>query len=462
MKFGTVIKSIFNGGRTLDGAPTFAVAQEPMQWFQKWTDGERKPINGAVAAAEGGIDAYAQSAALMSAYHYRMKDDGGKERIKTSALSRVLRNPNPYQTYSDFRVFLVRQLLATGNAYAVATRNDRNEVTALHPITFGSCAPIIEPETKEVFYSVRANELMAGEITFLIPARDVLHIKLYTPGHPLIGVSPLTYAAMAMSANSALSAHMATFFNNMARPSFLLTTDAQLTRDQMLQLRTAWQEQSKQMASGGVPILSNGLKAEQLGLTSQDAQLVEAFKMTVEDIGRALRIPLPLMGINTTYASTEALMGFWLSTGLGFLINHIEVAFDKFFDLPADEFVEFDTESLLRVDFAARVEGLAKATMSGLMSPNEGRARLELPAVENGDMPTLQQQQIPLNLLTELHRSQIDSKINPQPPEPPPAPTPPDDPDDGEDADLARSADPEITKALVISMMERKRKEKAA
>ena len=437
----SVVKSFLNGGKATNGA--FALAKEPVQWWQKFTDGQRQNASGAVAAVEGGIDAYAQSAALMSAYHYRLLKNGGKEKITTSALSRVLRIPNGYQTYSDFRVFLVRQLLSTGNAYAIATRNDRNEIVALHPIAHGSCSPMIEPETKEVFYSVKANPLMTEDVTFVVPARDVLHIKLYTPLHPLIGVSPLTYAAMAMSANSALSAHMATFFNNMARPSFVLSTDQSLTKEQMSQLRSAWEDQSKNINSGGVPILSNGLKAETLGLTSQDAQLVEAFKMTVEDIGRALRIPLPLMGVSTTYSSTEALMSFWLSTGLGFLINHIEVAFDKFFDLGADEFVEFDTDSLLRVDFSARVEGLAKATMSGLMSPNEGRARLELPSVENGDMPTVQQQQIPLDLLTELHRSQIDSKLKSN------EPTADKKPDQDVDSDIA--------KALIVNLLNKKR-----
>ena len=100
-------------------------------------------------------------------------------------------------------------------------------------------------------------------------------------------------------------------------------------------------------------------------------------------------------------------MSFWLSTGLGFFINHIEVALDKFFALPADEFVEFDAEQLLRVDFIGRVDGLSKATINGIMSPNEARSRLELPAVENGDSPTVQQQQVPLNLLTQLHAAQI-------------------------------------------------------
>jgi len=406
MKITQIVKSWF-GSTTLDGSPAYAVAQEPHQWFQKWTDGERRPASGLVAAAEGGIDAYGQSFALMPGYHYKRDGNGGKSMITTSALSRLLRSPNGYQTQSDFKLFLGRQLMQHGNAVCVAVRNDRFEVSSLHPLPFGSYNALVSPETKELYYAIQANPLMPGEQTYVVPARDVLHIKLYTPNNPLVGVSPLSYAAMSLAANTALGAHMATFFNNMARPSFILSTDQVLTSAHMQQLRSAWENQSAQMNSGGVPILGAGLKATPLGLNAQDSQLIEAFKLTVEDIGRALRIPLPLMGVSTQHSTTEALMSFWLSTGLGFFINHIEVALDKFFALPADEFVEFDAEQLLRVDFIGRVDGLSKATINGIMSPNEARSRLELPAVENGDSPTVQQQQVPLNLLTQLHAAQI-------------------------------------------------------
>jgi len=388
------------GGRTLDGYPTAAVSRDAWQFWQRGFDRDQQR-SGAVAAAEGGIDAYVQSIAQLPAAHYRRNDNGGKEVVTTSALSRILRNPNKYQTASDFKSFMVRQLLTTGNAYAVATRNARYEVDSLHPVYSMQIEPLIDRETKEYFYHLRANPLAPfdDDGNYVAPARDVLHIKLYTPSHPLKGVSPLTYATMAMASNSALSAHMATFFANMSRPSMILSTDAVLNGDQMQRLRAAWEEQSTRMSSGHTPILSNGIKAQQLSLSSQDAQLVDAFRLTVEDIARALRIPLPMMGIATTYSSTEQLISFWLSSGLGYMVNHIEVAIDKFFDLPADEFVEFDTDTLLRTDFSARIDGLTKGILGGLFSPNEARAKMELPAVEFGDEPRVQAQVVPLSMV---------------------------------------------------------------
>ena len=46
-------------------------------------------------------------------------------------------------------------------------------------------------------------------------------------------------------------------------------------------------------------------------------------------------VPPAILGMTdkSSFASTEALMQFWLARGLGFAINHIEVAFDHFFGL---------------------------------------------------------------------------------------------------------------------------------
>jgi HK97 family phage portal protein len=220
----------------------------------------------------------------------------------------------------------------------------------------------------------------------------------------------------------------------MARPSFILSTDLNLTGVQMKQLRDAWEAQSKTMNSGGVPILGGGMKAQPLALTSQDAQLVEAFKMTVEDIARAFRIPGQLLGLSGTYSNTEQLIGFWLSTGLGFLVNHIELAFDKFFDLPADEFTEFDTETLLRVDLKSRLESLSLATQNGIMSPNEARSRMDLPTVDFGDEPRMQAQCVPLS------KADMVTAVAATPAAPAPeAPTAPPEPEKQVDTDIVEA-----------------------
>ena len=345
------------------------------------------------------VNVCAQALATMPMDHHRKLANGGRELITTSALHRILRNPNTYQTRSDFMLNLVFNLLYFGNAYCLAFRNDRQEVDSLHILSARNTAPYIDPESKEVFYALGDNPLIEWDIKYLVPARDVLHIRLYTPQHPLIGVSPVQYAGLAVSINTSIGSNQAAFFSNMSRPSGILSTDQTMTAEQMKALREAFEEKAKGWNAGKVPILGWGLKWQALTISSEDAQLIEAYRMSIEDIARVFRVPLAMIGDYTkaTYANTEQMLSSWLATGLGFLMEHIEGSFAKFFRLPDDQVADFDVSVLLRTDFEARINGLTKAIAGGLMSPNEARSRENLPAVEAGGEPRVQAQVVPLS-----------------------------------------------------------------
>ena len=164
----------------------------------------------------------------------------------------------------------------------------------------------------------------------------------------------------------------------MSRPSGVPTTDQQLTAQQMAELTARWKEKSQGLSAGDVPVLAWGMKWQAMTITSEDAQLIQAYRMSIEDIARIFRVPLPLIGEQShasTYNNVEQLMQAWLSTGLSFLLEHCEAAIARFFNLPADQFAEFDVERLQRVAFESRINSLTKGVQGGIYSPNEARAK---------------------------------------------------------------------------------------
>jgi HK97 family phage portal protein len=379
----------------------------PANWWQRAlpTGG-----GGESATVNACVNAYAQTIAQLPGGHFRENDKGKPDRIKTSALSRILRSPNDYQTRSDFMTNAVSDIMFSGNAYAFASRNDRQEVAALHLMPAKGTMPYVEPESGAIFYGLGTNPML-GQIDYLVPQRDVLHLRgRCKPGEPLRGISPLSWALSAQAANIAITGTQAAFFSNASQPSGVLSAESPLTKEQMTRLREAWREQSAGVASGQVPVLGGGLKWVPMGINAQDAQLVEAFGMTVADIARAFGVPLPIIGdlSASTFNNTEQLIGLWLSTGLGYWVEAIEIAFDKFFGLPLGEFTELDTDTLLRTQFKDRIDGLTKGIIGGLYSPNEARRKEGLGDVKFGDEPRVQAQVVPL--------SQIDKQ--------PAAPTP--------------------------------------
>jgi len=355
-------------------------------------------LGGVPAIRTACIDAYAQTMASMEMQLWLEGDDGGYTEIRSGPVASILRKPNTYQTRSDFILNLIWSLYEWGNGYAVIERAGAKPV-GLHLVQGNRAQPYIEADTHAVFYAVAANPLMPDMATYLVPQRDVLHVRLHCPNHPLIGVSPIEAAALAMSANVAITQHQAAFFQRMARPSGILSTDEKLTREQIKMLRDAWNAQASGLNAGGVPILGSGLKWQGMSISSQDSEIAAAFNMTIEDVARAFRVPLPLIGSPTgaTYNNVEQLIALWMSTGLGFVLQHVESAFDMALEIERPQEIEFDTDSLQRIDLKGRVEALTKGISGGLFSPDEARNREGLPRVAFGSEPRLQAQVVPLS-----------------------------------------------------------------
>ena len=393
-----------------------------------WQKGQNvQPSGERSAMLEACVSAYSQTVPMCPGDHWRALSNGGRERVTTSALSRILRRPNDYQSISDFFLNLTRRLYERGEAFAYAVRNNRAEIVELHLMREGQ--PQIGEEGS-IFYSLSGNEIAERRLAFDVPApaRDVLHVRLHTPRHVLKGESPILATTLDMAMSGAALNQQVAFYLNQARPSFLLQTDLVMKREQVMELRSWWDEQTQGENAGRTPILTAGLKAQPVQSTAVDGQLVEMLKMTDQAIALAFRIPLPILGIgNSTFSSTELLMQQWIAEGLGFTLNHIEEAFGLLFGLKGvpDEYMELDTKALLRSAFRERIEGLARGVISGIFSPDEARAEEEMAAVPDGHgaMPRVQQQVVPLSYGSDMQPPKPAADPPPQPAsqDPPPA-----------------------------------------
>ncbi len=385
------------GPYLVDGGWLSAKAGKFLNWWQMGFSVERHGEGSAMV--EACVSAYSQTTAMCPGDHWISTGDGGRERVSTSDLSRILRRPNDYQSISDFMLNLTRRLYVNGEAFAVLIRNNRNEIAELHLMRNGMA---VVGEDGSIFYHLSGNEIVERRYDFSapIPARDVLHVKLHTPRHPLKGESPVLATILDRALSGAAMNQQVTFYVNQSRPSFMLETDQQLTPAQMDELRQKWEDQTTGENTGRTPILAWGLKAKQADNKPNDGQLAEILKMTDQNVALAFRIPLQVLGVGgTPFASTEALMSAWIASGLGFCLNHIEEAFGLLFKLKGVpyEYVEFDTKALLRSSFKEMIESLSKGTQR-VMALNEARTYLDLPSVKGGDEILVQMQDVPLSM----------------------------------------------------------------
>jgi HK97 family phage portal protein len=316
----------------------------PSDWpLNFWQLGYNPLPSGRSAIVYACVAAYSQTVAMCPGSHWRGRADNGRDRVTNSALSRILKRPNGYQTISDFLLNLTGNLLDEGNAYALAIRNNRFEISELHLMHPRSSRANVAGNG-EIFYTLTGNPVIEkqipAELLNLVPARDVLHVRWDCKQNPLIGEPPLTSALVDVAASDMMVRNALSYASNEGRPSGVIETDiTDLGEAGIREIRAKWDERTRGVNAGGTPILTHGLKwkAADTGSGSRDSTLAEMLQITDQRIATAYRMPLSLLSLFSSnqqpQSSTESLMQFWIASGLGFALNHIEEAFGKCFDL---------------------------------------------------------------------------------------------------------------------------------
>ncbi len=350
------------------------------------------------------VSILAQEIARLRITHFTNPDLSGKVEMLKSKITTLLRKPNGIQTRSDFFLGLMFSLLMRGNYYAVAVRDGTGAVIRLIPLSPGSVTPYMT-DKGEVYYSTAGvsnqdgAEFKPGDF---VPQRDMLHIRLFTPTHPLIGVTPLIACMPSVAHGLSIQSEATRFFDNQSKPSGILTCPKPLSSAAAARIKDAWISGTTGINTGKVPVLDSDLVYQQISLSAADSQVVEQYSMTKRDIANVYRIPLYMVGEGENYFKTaEAAQRDFVTRTLGFFIEHIEASLEDFLGLDGrTEFVDFDVEGgIMRPEYTQRIEGLVKGVQGGIFTPNEARKGEGGEAKEGGNKLYMQRQMVALDLL---------------------------------------------------------------
>lgn len=376
----------------------------------------REPFTGAwqknIACSEQTLLAYsgvfacvaiiAGDVAKLPVHVYRVKEKGEREEATTHWAYRLFRKPNEYQTRFDLVQQFMASLLLTGNAYLYFTLDDRNAPAAVHCLDPRRVQYLVSEETGDVFYAVKRSAFsQREEVVQWVPASRVLHHRVFTLGHPLAGVSPLVAAAQSAATGLQIGANSGAFFENMSRPSGILTAPAGTSEADAKRLLEDWKRAygPENRNIGNPALLTADLKWTPLGMTAEDAQLIDQLRWSLNDVARCFRVPPFMLGDleKSSFRNSEQLMRNYYSGCLQSQIEALENRFETFFQFGADMQIEFDLAELLRTDLDVRYKAYQEAITSGFLTINEVRARESLPQITGGDEPLVQMQYRPLS-----------------------------------------------------------------
>ena len=317
----------------------------------------------------------------------------------------VLRKPNEYQTRIQFFVVWLMSLLSAGNTYVLKERDGRNIVVGLH-ILNPRQVEIHVSDRGEVFYKLRFDKdhMFNGVLSDIaVPASEIIHDLINPLFHPLCGIPPLYAAGMAATQAGRIQADTTRLFENGGRPSGLVIAPNDIDEDEARRWKQEWKDNFTGSNRGSVAFMSGGMKYEPITQSAEESQMIELLRWTAEDIARPYGVPLYKINAGPMPVSNnvQVLNAQYYSETLQSRIEAIEVLLDEGLGLPQDMGVEFNLDILLRMDSATQIDVLGKAVGAALMSIDEGRQKLDLPAVTGGNTPYLQQQNYSLAALAK-------------------------------------------------------------
>ncbi len=320
--------------------------------------------------------------------------EGGIRIAREHRFYRMLHDkPNRYMTASVFWGNAEQMRDDKGNSYAMID-------------TAGSGEPQLwpmNPDAVEVYYdnARRLDEqpdiyyrYQTPQGVIILSSEEVLHFKSHDTEDGLVGLSVRKRLASTIQGNVKAQRFInSTIDSGMTSKAVLQYTgsmnDANI--QQLVKEVGAYVKgEGKSGASKLIP-MPQGFSLTPLNMKLADSQFLELRQYTAMQIASAFGVKPYQIGDYTksSYASAEMQQLSFLVDTLLYIVKQYEEELENKLlttaEIAAGYHIKFDTSVLLRTEFKTMVETLSAAVSNFLMTPNEARTKLDLPAVEGGD-----------------------------------------------------------------------------
>lgn len=352
----------------------------------------------------------ARNIAQLGVHHFRRVSDLDRERIADSALARLLGRPTPVTTrYRQFDT-LVNDIGIYDAAYWAKVRAEDGAPGALVRLDPRQVTPIGDnPFWPDGF------ELKGSKGKRVLPADQVVHFHGYSPTDPRGGCSPIESLRRILLEEWRANEYREQLWRNGARISGYLSRPIeapQWSTPARSRFRHEWQAQylGDGPNAGGTPILEDGMTFTGASVTPEQAQYLEARKLTREEVAAAYHVPLPMVGIleHATFSNIreqhkqlyQDCLGPWLEM----IVEELELQLLPEFPDSAGTYLEFNLAAKMAGSFEEEASAFSTSVGAPWMTRNEARARKNLPQVPGGDELI-----VPLNVLVGGQASPTDS-----------------------------------------------------
>lgn len=343
------------------------------------------------------VDKIAKAIAGLPLKVYQKTKTGGRIEVD-NRISRLLKNPNPYQTRYEFWYTTVLGVELMGNAYWEIVRNAFDLPVEMYTLRPDRMQILPDPKEYIKGYVYKAN---LKDIKF--NADEIIHPKSPHPTDDYYGLSPISAARRSVLLDRYAQEHAEEFFKSGEMPGVVLEYAGSLSDAEWKRLNQRWKA-----AHGGrkkahrTAILEGGLKGKSLGMTQQDAQFIKQRKLSREELCAVYDIPPAMVGLleYANYANVQVQKIIWYTQGIRPRVNMYAEYINKFL-IPQFKqyendnlYAEFLMDEVLKADEETRYKMYDMAIKGGFMLINQARGFENWPSVPWGNRWAM-----PLNLM---------------------------------------------------------------
>ena len=363
----------------------------------------------------------ARNVAQLGLHVYRRRDDGGRERDRTSELSKALRYADGTMTTYELIYSLVGDHDLHDRAYWLVAKS----ASTPSGWTLRRLPPVCVEEVWRNPFELSHYQVQLGGHRVDLAPNQVLAFPGFDPT-AVSGSSPTVEALRELLEEQIESSrYRGQLWKRGGRVSSVLErpVDAEPWSDAAREaFRQDWYAKytGNGPMAGGTPILEDGMTLKRIDFSAQDQQFVEAARLSLETVAAAFHVEPSMVGMGggQSYANMRAFRKMLYTETLGPLLRSIEARINTFLipmlgEDPEQVYVEFNVEEKLRGDFEEQASVLSTSTGRPWMTANEARARQNLPALPGGDELV-----IPLNVLAGGQAAPTDSGSQNEVPDP--------------------------------------------
>lgn len=319
--------------------------------------------------------------------------DRGRPKVNNHPYSQLLQRPNERMDPVFLWLWTASTFFVYGNAFWRKMR-DRGDVKELWPIHPANMTVERDGSRTRYYFGTKREE---------IPAEDLVHFRTYNPDSLSIGLSPLEPLRQTLLNEDASRRATSAFWLNGARPGFALKHPKQLSKDAASRLRSSFDEvHSGADQTAKTVVLEEGMEAQVLQLSAEEAQYIETRKLNREEVCGGFDVPPPVVHIldRATYSNiTEQMRSMYRDT-MAPKLRIFEATLETQLrpEFGDGVYAEFLMDEVLRGAFEARAEAYQKMVNTGGMTPAEVREKENLPFIEGSDQLFMNAASVPIGM----------------------------------------------------------------